>query len=242
MAKRGPVRNLAGEGPSKKKVTQQSLKRFFKSVQEGNQSTPSTSPTVATPQYYGVHIYTETEISSAVGLQKEFRIFWNEKAKEVCAEKSVRAYLGNKAAIQGTIYSSWTLHKTHLLRLQVEELQEEAKKICHDEVALARDFTNVNKNLERMLQTYAYVTGLDDHIKSLNKAEKMTKEEEFEVEMTELKRAQNSLHQALERRRVEMLATKKDIEEEKVLIASPPVTLSSDEMEELIQTVRNEDD
>ena len=50
------------------------------------------------------------------------------------ADRSIHGKLQSKAAIQGTIYTSWTLHKTHL-QLQVDELQDEAKKIYHDDIA-----------------------------------------------------------------------------------------------------------
>ena len=73
--------------------------------------------TSVTPEYYGIHLYSTAEISSATGLQKQFRSFWNEKAQELCAYKTVRAKLHHKSAIHGAICASWTLHKTHLLQL-----------------------------------------------------------------------------------------------------------------------------
>lgn len=46
----------------------------------------------------------------------------------------------------------------------------------------------------------------------------------------------------MERKRAELIARKIDIEEEEMLTASSPVQLSADEMEQLIETVRSEDD
>ena len=57
-----------------------------------------------------------------------------------------------------------------------------------------------------------------------------------------MKKAQNALHQAMERKRADLTARKRDIEEEELLTATSPVQLSADEMEHLIETVRNEDD
>ena len=119
-----------------------------------------------------INLYTEADISSAVGLQRDFRTYWNDKAHEICADKTIRAHLGSKAAIQGTIYTSWTLHKTHLLELQAEELQGVAKQLYNDEIALLADFSTIKNNLERMLQCYASVTTLAERAKSLNIAEK----------------------------------------------------------------------
>lgn len=240
MAKRGPQGNVGG-GAQKKKCSQMSLMTYFKPAQ-ANQSTPSTSSTVVTPGYYGINLYTEADISSAVGLQRDFRTYWNDKAHEICADKTIRAHLGSKAAIQGTIYTSWTLHKTHLLELQAEELQGVAKQLYNDEIALLADFSTIKNNLERMLQCYASVTTLAERAKSLNIAEKTAKEEEIEKELSDLKKAQNALHQAMERKRAELIARKIDIEEEEMLTASSPVQLSTDEMEQLIETVRSEDD
>lgn len=204
----------------------------------------TSSQIVVTPQYYGIHIYSDAEIDKAVGLQKQFKTFWNEKAHEICTDKTIRARLQSKAAIQGTIYTSWTLHKTHILQLQAEELQEEAKMVYRDQVAREADFTTIKNNLERMQQAYASTTLTAESMKSLsNEIEKQVKEKDLDREMTDLKRAQDSLHKALERRRAELLATTKDIEEEQLQAyrAKSPIQLSDNEMEELIDIVRNEE-
>ena len=59
--------------------------------------------------------------------------------------------------------------------------------------------------------------------------------------MTDLKKAQESLHKALERRRADVLASKNDLEEElQAYHAHSPVILSDDEMKELVEIVRSE--
>ena len=73
-----------------------------------------------------------------------------------------------KAAIQGSIYTSWYLHKTHLLELQVEEIRDEAKRIYRDEVARMSDFTSIDNNLEKMLKNYASVIAISESINSLS--------------------------------------------------------------------------
>ena len=251
MAKRGAEAGGAGSSRPKKKqcTTQLSLKSFFKPAldKEGSTSNKEGSSTsqakiVASPMFYGIHVYSELEISKAVGLQKQFQTFWNEKAHEICADKSLRARLQSKAAIQGSIYTSWYLHKTHLLELQAEDIREEAKKIYQDKVTREFRFSTIDKNLERMLQSYATVIALSENINSLSSiSEKKAKEEDLDKEISELKRAQDSLHKTLERRREELSVAKKDIEEQQTLTAGPSVELSDDEMEELIEEVRNEE-
>ena len=127
MAKRA-AESIPTEG-KRKCVSQRSILKFFKPEGTSASELPSSSGTVITPDFYGIRLFDDTDISSATGLQKEFRSYWNEKAREICGDRSIRGKLQSKAAIQGTIYTSWTLHKTHLLQLQVDELQEEAKKI-----------------------------------------------------------------------------------------------------------------
>lgn len=80
---------------SKKKCTgsvQLSIKNFFKPVvtsEEGDQPVPTTSSQIVViPQYYEIHIYSDAEIDKAVGLQKQFKTVWNEKAREICSDKT----------------------------------------------------------------------------------------------------------------------------------------------------------
>ena len=94
---------------------------------------------------------------------------------------------------------------------------QEAKMVYRDQVARKADFTTIKNNLEKMQQAYASTTLTAESIKSLsNEIEKEAKEKDLDWEMTDLKRAQDSLHKALERRRAELLATTKDIEEEQL--------------------------
>ena len=41
----------------------------------------------AIPQDFGIHIYTTQEIQGRLGLAKEYRKYWNEKAREYCLDK-----------------------------------------------------------------------------------------------------------------------------------------------------------
>ena len=223
-------------------ASQASLFKYYQPATSGEQSEVRPS-SVVTPEYYGINLYTAAEISSANGLQKQFRNFWNEKARELCADRSVRAKLHNKTAIQGAICASWTLHKTHLLQLQVEEVEALAKKVHPDDAVRAHFLTPVTSNLNRILKAYACANATSASIASLtNTTEKKEKEKDLDKEISELKKAQDALVKALERRKVPLLAAKQDDQEKLIASASvaPAIQLSDDEMGHLIETIRNE--
>ena len=95
-----------------------------------------------------------------------------------------------------------------------------------------------------MQQAYAFTSLAGDSIKPLsNPTEKQAKEKDLEKDMTDLKRAQVSLHKALERKRAELLAIRKDIKEEQAeaYCATSPVQLSDNEIEELINILKHEE-
>ena len=61
----------------------------------------SHTTTVFSSEFYGIHVYSESEIGKAVGLQGEFRKAWNEKAHKIRPDKSIQAQQQSKAAVQG---------------------------------------------------------------------------------------------------------------------------------------------
>ena len=155
MSKRSADRE--SEIPAKKPPLklQTSLFSYYKST-AGQESSSSNSaikdkPTRSVfasvhPSTYGLHLYTPSEIENCCGNMKEFRKFWNEKAVELCSDSSVTFKLqGNRAAIEGAIYSSWTLHKTSLLQLRVEKVEAQCSKVYKDEVVKEHVLTIVRK-------------------------------------------------------------------------------------------------
>ena len=95
------------KGPTKRRCTVQAT--MFKFFQPGDGAQGASSHKLSevaeeTPRSYGIHTYTDEEISKAKGLNQEFRKFRNEKAADLCRDSSVRGKLQNKVAIQGAIY------------------------------------------------------------------------------------------------------------------------------------------
>ena len=95
-----------------------------------------------------------------------------------------------------------------------------------------------------MQQAYAFTTLAGNNIKPLQIQPKNKRRKKIlKKDMTDLKRAQVSLHKALGRKRAELLAIRKDIkvEQAEAYCATSPVQLSDNEIEELINIVRHEE-
>lgn len=109
MSKRRVSGEAEGSKKSKRQVcsTQPTLHKYFVSENSGNGDSMKSTVAPQTPQSYGIHIYTPQEVDEAKGLEKDYRRFWNEKAAEICQDKSSRLMLGDKVAIQGAINTSW---------------------------------------------------------------------------------------------------------------------------------------
>lgn len=189
------------------------------------------------PSTYGLHIYTPPEIENSHGNMKEFRKFWNEKAVELCSDSRVTYKLqGNRSAIEGAIYSSWTLHKTSLLQLRVEKVEAQSSKVYKDEVVKDHVLTVVRKNLQRMLQAQTSVNQLYTEI---SESESASLESNLTVEISELKKSQEALIKALEKQEADLALAER--EEGKLMIADSPVQLPEHELETLVKIVKSED-
>ena len=57
-------------------------------------------------------MFSDKAVAESTGLDKDYKAFWNAKAIELCQDRAVRHKLREKAAIQGAINTSWTLHKS----------------------------------------------------------------------------------------------------------------------------------
>ena len=76
--------------------------------------------------------------------------FWNDKAVELCSDKSITEHLhNNREAIEGAIHSSWLINRTSLLELKAEEMEEKPKPMYEDEVVREEVLKGVKKNLPR---------------------------------------------------------------------------------------------
>ena len=239
MSKRAADLQAVASNPKKSKV-QSTLFKFFEKPQEQASSSKSDRKTLDySPQNYGIYIYSRDEIQKADGLSQEFRKFWNEKAVQLCKDKSVRDKLHHKKAIEGAIYTSWRFQSTHLLQLQAEEVIEEAKSLFSDNVRIEHFVSSIRKNLENMLEAFAGANHLYEVMNTKSKTDEM--ESDLEKEMTQLKVAQSSLKKAISEKRQQIRVEQAVIQHEaECLTTGPPEMLSEEDMEVLVETFKTD--
>lgn len=198
-------------------------------------SSRAISTVPVTPQDFGVHMFTLPQIQNSIGMLKEYRLFWNEKAHEICSDVTVtKEKLKDKVEIQGAINAAWTMQKSSLLQIQADEIQEEAKTIYDDPIGRAYLLMPIERNLTRVLESHAYIQQLHDH--SDLPADKL--QENIDSELRVLKKAQDALSKALESRRQDMDQAKRRIAEKQTV--QSPVKLSDAEVEDLADTIKAE--
>ena len=219
--------------PCKKNLLQASLFKFYKPG-DGSSSKPR-PPVLQTPSKFNIHLYSEDEIERARGLNKLRLRFWNDKAVEICSDKSITDELNNnREAIEGAIHSSWTLHKTSLLELEAEELEDKAILVYDDAVARELILKNVKKNRDRMKTAHATIHALSNIIAESSESQKMQLEKQLSQEISELKKAQDALSKAIQRSPVTAKAR------DSVMTVPSPVKLSDMEFNTLITEVKND--
>ena len=243
MSKRRADTQQITSNPKKPCKVQSTLFRFFEKGQDcASSSKPLQQTLDFSPQHYGIHLYTKDEIENVAGLRQEFRKYWNEKATELCKDKSVRDKLHNKNAIEGAIYASWRLKSTHLLQIQAEEVIEDSVSFIDDDVAREHFLSAIKRNRDRMLQAYDAVNHLYELMNTSTTQEiKSNLEPDLEREMSQLKSAQAALKKAIGDKRQQMSLERAVLQHEAELLdAEPPVKLHGGDMTLLVETFRNE--
>ena len=158
-----------------------------------------------TVRIQGMKIYTESEIHDAGSeMEQKFRIFWNDKANEICSSKATMALLKTKQAIQGAIHSAWIIQKTDYLLVEVDHLRLVASDVYKDKVL--EKFKSIDCNAERMSKSSSLVASLygtlspeSPYVQRIQVGERIRKE------MEELKKAQEALRKAILRLRNNVL-------------------------------------
>ena len=219
-----------------RRYKQPTLNNYFKSSSSSAGSSRThavVSEAKEIAQNLHIHLYTNEEIQGAKGLQKEFRLFWNEKAEELCKDPSIRmGRLENSStAIQGAIYASWTLHKCSLLLLRAEKLQSDLKSVYKDETTLTDVLSAVKRNVDRMKTAHAAVTQIYNTTSAAV--------DDLNDGMHELRKVQDALSKAIDRRQVDINVTVCE-QEATFLRADPPEHLSQDEVEQIVITIKQE--
>ena len=120
------------ERPPVKHPCQMSIAKYFNTKASSSKATLSPCPlkvltlevSPKTPaQKFGIKIYTFDEIDAVIGFEKHLRIFWNNKAEEICGYKNLLATLQTKNAVQGAIHTSWIIAKSSLFVVEVDKIK-----------------------------------------------------------------------------------------------------------------------
>ena len=189
MAKR--IQSHPGPAPQPKRScpVQTSLDRFFKNTPCN--STAANLKVDLTPHYYGIHVYDTKEIAEAKGLDRDYKLFWNNNVRELCADRKVRHKLQDKGAIQGAVNTAWTLHKTELLKVQADELLTHAHM---DETACSDFFSTIKKHVKK-------ISELTDTLRHVYTNATVNEGKDVSKMLSDLRLAQSALKKAIARKK-----------------------------------------
>ena len=190
----------------------------------------------AIPQDFGIHIYTTQEIEGRVGLAKEYRKYWNEKAREYCLDKRLMSKMDG-TAVKGAINTSWILHKSKLLLHQADELVEKATAVWPNKASRDHILKGILRNTERVKMADSHLNLLYDELQLSE--EKTSKEKEMDSAMTELRRAQDALHKAIENKRVDVNKAEQPHDSVVIPVADAP-DLTGEELDDLVEAVKTD--
>ena len=158
----------------------------------------------AIPQDFGIHIYTPQEIEGRVGLAKEYRKYWNAKAKKYCLDKRLMSKM-DCTAVKGAINTSWILHKSKLPLHQADELVDKAPAVWPNKASRDHILKGILCNTERVKTADSQLNLLYDELRQLlSDEERKSKEANMERAMTELRKAHDALHKAIENKKADM--------------------------------------
>ncbi len=155
----------------------------------------STPKPLSPAQRFGLKVYSTKDIDAVEGMNRRYRQFWNQKANEICSDAHVLRKLSSKKAVEGAIAVSWTLKKTDFLLIQVDEMRLLSSETYGEEAHGKDNIGKIEKNVDRMQKasfsaSYTYQQAAETNLS--NEAVQVLSESMTE-EMTELKKAQQSL-------------------------------------------------
>ena len=206
--------------------TQLELKSFF--------SASSSQAPFETVRKCGIKIYTVSEIHDAGSeMEHKFRIFWNDKAEEICGSKATMALLKTKQSIQGAIHSAWIIRKTDYLLIEVDHLRQVATDVYKDKVI--EKLKSIECNAERMSKASSAVASLYSKLTPQSSyADRMQVGESIHKAMEEL---QEALRKAIQRLRNAVL--KAVVKEEKAFTMPGCSKITDEELSSVVEDVKD---
>lgn len=139
----------------------------------------------------------------------------------------------------GAINCSWTIHRSEIIQLQAEEVIELASKVYLDEVNREHKLSSIRKNITRVNEAHDATCAFYRILRESDAFEVKAMEEDLTKKVHDLKVAQEALLKAIQRKREDIFAAQHDCETD-VIMAGSPVQLSSDEVEVLVDAIKEE--
>ena len=186
--------------PKKARVTtvQATLHKFF-STSTGTVSRKHATIVKDSPSLMGLHMYSDKEIESSQGMDKHYKVFWNEQAVEMCREPALRDKLKDKTGFQAAINCTWTLKKSQLFEVQVQELQVLGSQLFDKEKFKRDDYLKtVYKHMDKVKELTQLCAASHD----------ASEEEQDTVSqlLQELRKEHNALRVIIQRKKDELLS------------------------------------
>ena len=239
MSKRSARASTAQSSKRARTATGQTTLFRYCDTTSGASSGTQTKPHV-TQERPDIKIYTKEEIEDASGMKKIYLQFWNDKANELWKDKEVREKMkDNKRAFMGAINVSWTIHRTEVIHLQVEEVIELAGQVYPSEATKEHVLSSIRKNTSRVKEAHESTKAFYDIMKDSDPSEKKEMEDELMAKVHTLKVAQEALLKSIHRKREDIFAAQHDNEAD-FITAGSPVNLSNEDVELLVDTIKEE--
>ena len=217
--------SIDGEPPSKiaKASRQSTIIEFASTSQNTNSETA--------PQLYSaararkVKIHSEQEIQNASEMVKLYRVFWNNKAEEICSSQALKQFLPGQ--IQGAINVAWTIEKAKYIKREAAEVEQEVGPGCPEHLVkkFADSKKTIERNTNRVEAAHNSVKQLQEKLSSARyelfqanyKTERGkatvkidTLEKKLEGALSELRKSEDSLWKAIDNKK-KLISALKDI-------------------------------
>ena len=219
---------------------QATLHKYF----GGGPSMAPQPPAKKTCPYSGIKLYSEEEIKeSGEGLDKTFKQFWNKRIKEITTDESCKKLLPSKAAIKGAVYTDWTLEKTSLLEVEADEIKMKASKLHIYRKKRAEDakIVNMTKNVSDMKNKHDTLVALFERGEL---EDGMIEDNEIDIALKDLKKAQDALKKSITRRKLEIKQLQSTDSEtnDVTLVNDDEIALTDSEINTVVAVIKAQDD
>ena len=142
-------------------------------------------------------------------------------------------------AVKGAINMTWTLHKSKLLLHQADELVDKAPAVWPNKASRDHILKGILRNTERVKTADSQLNLLYDELRQLlSEEERKSKEADIERAMTELRKAHDALHKAIENKKADMNVETKEPRDNAVMAVADAPDLTREEIEGLVEAVK----